>query len=175
MSHARIDFPSRLSARAIVAGTISVYAVMILFMALAGALGLWRFEFAELPQAGAGFWIFAFLAWIVSLYISGYVAAIIGRAVNARDGAVHGFITWGSACVFGCGLLTLIAGRVFGGMLIEFTVGMYWGVFIGDLLAVGAAIYGGVRASRIEAKVEQAEEKEWAATHGGKLEPAFGR
>lgn len=160
MDDSQIDFPSRLSARAVTAGVFSTFALMILFMSLAGGLGLWRFDLFELPQLGTGFWILAFAGWIVSIFASSYIASVVGRAKSPWQGALYGFITWSVACVLGCLLLAIAAGKIFGGILSgETTPAMLWGMFIGDVLAIGAAVLGGIQGAYCEAKYVLTERK----------------
>ncbi|MBK8204954.1 MAG: hypothetical protein IPK68_22520 [Bdellovibrionales bacterium] len=170
MKNEQVFLTSRLSARAIVAGTLSTFALMILLMILAGGFGLWTFNFSELSQASTAFWVWAFVAWTISLYISGYVASISSRSITRRDGALHGFITWASACVLGCLFLAVAAGS----MLATMTPTMFWGSFLGDAIALGAAVLGGIQGSRGELQAEDREEKEIVA-HDAKLRPAFGK
>lgn len=170
MKNEQVFLTSRLSARAIIAGTLSTFALMILLMILAGGFGLWTFNLSELSQASTTFWVWAFLAWTISLYISGFVASISSRSVTRRDGALHGFITWASACVLGCIFLAVTAGSMFTTM----TIPQFWGSFVGDTIALGAAVLGGIQSSKGELKAEDREEKEFAA-HQTKLRPAFGK
>lgn len=170
MKNEQVFLTSRLSARAIIAGTLSTFALMILLMILAGGFGLWTFNLSELSQASTAFWIWSFAAWTISLYISGFVASISSRSITRRDGALHGFVTWTSACVLGCLFLAVAAG----GMLSTMTIPQFWGSFVGDAIALSAAVLGGIQGSKRELKAEDREEKEFAA-HQEKLRPAYGK
>lgn len=160
MNNGRMDFSSRLSARAIVAGTILVFAQMILFLSIVGAFGLWRYDFTNMSQLGLGFYFLAYTAWIVSLFVGGCVAAFVSRSASPLDGALHGLVLWASACVSGCLFLAMMTGSVFGGFLSgETTTGTLWGVFLVNVVALSASIIGGYAGSRAEAKAESTEEK----------------
>jgi hypothetical protein len=152
MTRSHFDFPSRISARAIVAGTVSSLALMVLFTALGGALGLWHFDLAEMPDIGGGFLTFSLVAWAVSIFVSGFVAAFAGRAESVKEGALHGFVTWAAACIVGCGFLAIASGMVVGGGLAHASSTMLWGAFLGDLAALGAGIWGGMRGAKTGSK-----------------------
>lgn len=172
MTISQADFPSRLSFRAIVAGSLSTFALMMLFLTLGGGLGLWNLDLSELPRQGAGFWIWAFASWIVSLFISSYVAASASRSVKDRDGALHGFIIWAASCVLGCALLAVTTGKIFGGLPGNVTSPMIFAVFVGDLIALGAALFGGIKGASYESQFKPTEEKR-KTTEGRKFEQAF--
>ena len=172
MTLSQIDFPSRISVRAIGAGVVSSFALMILFMALGGAFGLGRFDLTDLSRMSGGFWIWVSAAWIVSLYCAAYVAAIVGRSTTDRDGMLYGFVTWASACVSGCAVLAIASGRIFAGMYsMQSSQGMLWGTVIADALALSAAILGGWNGASSEAKTEVIEERKKPA--GRRLEHAL--
>ena len=176
MSTSQVFFSSRLSARAIVAGTLSTFAIMVALMTLAGGFGIWKFDLTEIPNLGAGFWGWAFLSWIFSLYVSGYVVAVASRSISIRDGALHGFVTWASACVTGCLFMVAAAtGRLFDGFsYAEMPKVLFWGLFISEVLALGGAVLGGIQGANGEMLAEEEEEK-YLASHGGKLQSAFGQ
>lgn len=163
MKSSNVYLSSRLSSRAVLAGTISTFALMILFMILAAAFGLWSFNLSDLRRAGVGFWLWGFSAWILSLYISSYVTAIASRSITRRDGALHGFIIWATVSVFGGIFLGAIDASAFRSM----TPTMFWLTFFADLIALGAAVYGGVQGSAAELEAEDIEERQ--ITHQEKL------
>ncbi len=167
------DFPSRLSARAITAGVVCFFALMILFMTLAGGFGLWRFDIMELPELGPAFWMWTFVSWILSNYLSGYVAATAARSMKTRDGLLHGLVIWASVCVIGTLAIGVITGAIFNGILVPVTsTVMFWGAFIGDAMGLGAAMLGGLKAVTTEALLSGREETMRTGKET-KLEPAF--
>lgn len=168
MSTTRINFPSRLSSRAIIAGVGSTFALMILSLALAGGLGLWSFDITELPTSGPVFWVWVLSSWVVSIYISSYVAAISSRSTTGRDGRLHGFLTWAFACVTGCALIVYYGGALMPSPMLTF------GAFIADLIALGGAIIAGGSAARSENKAETREDKE-ASLRKRPLEQVFAK
>lgn len=153
------DFPRRLSARAITAGVLSAFGMMILLMSLAAAFGLWQFDMVALPQLGTAFWTWASAAWIISLAAGGYISALASRSVAVRDGLIHGFVTWASGCVVGCFFLIVTMGAIYVG---QNTVPAFWGAFIGNALSLGAAVAAGAAGARVEAKYESIEKRERA-------------
>ncbi|MGE4134052.1 MAG: hypothetical protein AB7F86_20625 [Bdellovibrionales bacterium] len=150
------DFPSRVSARAVLMGTISTFALMMILLIL-GAV--WNPDLLELSQTGFGFWIWAFVAWSISLYVSAYVAAAVGRSVTGRDGAYHGFAIWANTCLLGCGFFALVTGRLLGILPEGASSSTLFGIFLGDAIAMGAALLGGANGAASESRVEASEAK----------------
>lgn len=173
MSTKQVNFSSRLSSRAIIAGVGSTFALMILSLALAGGLGFWSFDIAQLPMLDAGFWVWALTSWVASVYVGSYVAAISSRSTTKRDGRLHGFLTWAFACITGCALIAYAAGQI-AGVLSSTNPLLIFGAFIADLVALGAAILAGSSASRSEEKAE-AREKNETSLRGRQLEQVFAK
>jgi hypothetical protein len=155
MSRSRIDFQSRISARAIVAGVVSSYALLFLFATLAGGLGFWEFSLSGPPQLNNGFWITSSIAWILSSFGGAFVAATVGRSESVRDGALHGVVAWASACVLGASLFSATSGDVFGNTLTGATPAALFSTFFGNALALVASLAGGRRAARYEAMLSR--------------------
>lgn len=147
------------NSRAIFAGIVSTYGIMILLMVLGAAVGAWGFKFSEIPELGLEFWIWSFIAWIVSITVGSAVAASAARAQTLRDGFLHALVTWAASTVFGCLILGLGTGRAF-----YFTDAMtkasFFGVFIGNLLALAGAYYGCVWGIQSELRAEENDEEE---------------
>lgn len=151
-----IDFSSRLSVRAITAGIVVTYALMILVMSLAAGLGLWTYQLRELPNLGTGFWAFAFASWIGTIYLGSYVAVLASRSATRRDGILNGVVTWAGACVIGCGLLGVASEGAFSSLRGQSS---FWAAFCTGLLALGASVLAGTLASGSEAEVSRKERK----------------
>jgi hypothetical protein len=171
MSSSKIVFSSRLSSRAVVGGTLSALSIMLLLMMLAGGLRLWQFNLYELTTLGAGFWVWASASWVLSLYISGYLSSMASRSITARDGILHGVVTWASASVFGCIFLAIVTNKIINGEMSQL---IFWGAFIGNILAVGASIMGGVQGAHDESEAEVVEDQ-IRTSEEGRLQHAYGR
>lgn len=151
-STGRIDFASRLSVRAITAGSFVAFSGTILLMTIAAAFGVWNFNVAEVSNLGATFWLWGFGAWIASVFVGAYLAAVASRSMTRRDGLIHGFTLWAVTCALGCLGIAIGTGRIFNFMAEGASRGMHWGAFVGDALGLIAALYGGVLGARSEAK-----------------------
>jgi uncharacterized BrkB/YihY/UPF0761 family membrane protein len=141
-------FSRRLSAHSVIGGVLVIYASMSVLMALAGGLGLWEFDLHQISDLGTGFWAWALAAWILSVYAGGFLASTVSRSVDRRDGVIQGVVTWAAACVFGCLFLVYFTQAAEHVM----SRGMLWGAFLGDSLALGGAILGGLAGSKSEVK-----------------------
>lgn len=150
MDYAQTDFPSRISARAVTAGVLMVFALMALFMSLAAAFNLWTYSFAEYASQNAGnLWTWTFVAWIISVFFGSYVAAVASRSSGSRDGYLHGATVWAASTVFGCTFLAFAIGS-FGTLSYA-----PWGAFIGNVLALVAGFFGGVSGIRLGKRSEE--------------------
>ena len=153
---------ARLSVRAVLGGAIVELVTIGLLLMLAGGLGLWpmgSLDSAKMSEVGAGFAVFAGAAWIAAAFFGGYIASVISRAADRRDGALHGLMSWAIACATGAVLACTwfmaalavdlvnidLASAMGGRIMIAF--------FIGDLLALTAALAGGVVGARAEARL----------------------
>ena len=155
---------SRISARAIVAGVLSSYALFFVFMLLAAGFGLWRFRISEIPVLGAGFNIWSLISWIVSVGIGSTVAAISAQTITAKDGMLQGFVTWAAATVIGCFFLAAIGTNAMGMMAARIPRGVYFGVFFLTLGAILGAMIGGYIGFRSEtAESKRIEEEAYEA------------
>lgn len=103
----RIDFSSRLSLRAVAAGSVIELVTLSLLMVLGGGLGLWSTGVLDgdaVRNASSGLAIWAGAALVVSALTGAWVAAIASRSQTRRNGLLHGLVTWATAC-FAAGLL----------------------------------------------------------------------
>jgi hypothetical protein len=138
----------RFSAHAVIGGVLAIYASMVVLMSLAGGFGLWEFNLHQLSDLGTGFWVWALTSWVICVYAGGFLASTISRFTDRRDGVIQGVVIWAAACVSGCLFLaytTQTAEHVM-------SRGMLWGGFLGDSLALVAAILGGIAGSNSEAQ-----------------------
>jgi hypothetical protein len=169
-----LNLSNRLSARAIAAGVVSVFALMILFMLLAAALGFWNFDVTEIDSLGTGFWLWSFAAWIVSNYLGAYTASIASRSTESSNGMLQGFVIWASVSVIGMVFIGIVSGSIFSGVLLpapsEFVL---WGAFACDFIALGSAFRGGVSGSIREMRAQASEER-IPNRESQRTEPAFG-
>lgn len=159
MTHSQLDFPSRLSARAIIAGVFSASAVMTLCMALAGGFNLWTMDLWGLATYGTAFWIWAFVSWGISMFAGGYISSLASRSVTRVDGLLHGFVTWACTCVLTT--IGIVTGGVFALTLPQATApNILWGIFISNVVALVTSLYGAHQGIRIEKKAEHKEARE---------------
>lgn len=170
----QIDFPSRISARAVLAGTTITIVLFSLFLALGGGLGLLPagpvVDSEAIRSAGTGLIVWGSLSWIAAAFIGAYVAAVSARATSRDDGLLHGATTWATACVT-AGILSCVwLMSAFSLDLVDRDIttavwsrGAFLTYFVADLLALGAALTGGNlgvrREARISSRVEVTREK----------------
>jgi hypothetical protein len=150
------DFSSRISLRAVFAGTIITFASMSLLMTLGAALGFWNFKFSEFSTLGTGFWSFAFLAWVLSISVGSYVSSVASRSHSKMSGRLNGVTTWATSCIVGCLFLAAVTGSAFNSMNMGSSTGFYWGAFFGDSLALLAALWVAGIAVEFELKSPEA-------------------
>ena len=138
-----IDFSSRISARAVIAGVAIGLSTMTLFMLLAGGFELWKFRMSEIPRLETSFWIWAFASWILSISLGAFVASIASRSITRRDALLQAITTWAVACISGCVILAMGTGQLFDFASDTGTRGMYWFAFFGDFFALTGALFAG--------------------------------
>ena len=153
----------RIRVRAVLAGAIVELVALGLLLMLAGGLGLWSMgplDSHAVEGIGAGLAIFTGAAWIVAAFAGGYLAAVIARTTDRRDGVLHGVTTWAIACasaaVLAClwfmaavatDLASVDAVTAIGpGLMLAFVVG--------DLLGLAGAVSGGIAGARAEARLD---------------------
>lgn len=160
---ARVDLASRLSFRAIVSGAIFELAVFSALMVLGAGLGVWQFpgilDAEAVRNAGGGVYVWGTASLAIAAFGGGFLASVAGRSPSARDGILHGVVTWATACFSGAilscvwfmsalkvGLATTDVSTV---LMASATMS---GFFIADALAFGAALVGGLFGARSEVK-----------------------
>ena len=160
----RIDLTSRIGARAVTAGVFVTISLETVLMFLAGGLGLWSMGILDAEAVrglSMAFYVWAAVAWIVSVFAGAFVAATTSRSGLRRDGLLHGLATWAAACLtsglllctwFMAALAVDIASvdavRAMGGRA------MLLGMFVADAAALAAALLGGVLGARSEVRLE---------------------
>ena len=168
----KVDLASRMSARAIVAGVFSSLALMIMFMALGAGFGLWNYDLNGFLRMDSGLWLYTFVAWAISLYISGYIAALASRSSATRDGNLHGLVTWAVASVLTCAFLfSNTGGLVFS----QLTHPFYFAAFLGDVIALAAAMAGGAAGTKSEMIIEEKERERVRTLESQRLNQAYPR
>lgn len=157
-----IDLKSRIAARAVIAGVLFALATLTVLMAVAGGLGLWSagvLDARALARLGAGFAAWAAIALVLSAFCGGFVAAVVSRSHDRRDGLLHGLVTWAAICMTAAVLLcTWFMAALAVGLADADVVGamdrpgMFWAFVLADLLALGAALAGGRLGASSEGK-----------------------
>lgn len=145
--------PVRFSGRALFAGAISTFALMTLFLMLAGGLGLWNFDFLEVYLMGPAFWTFASVAWLLSLYAGSFVSSSLEQSLTEREGGVHGFLVWSVVVVLGYFMVSYMEGNIFYALSQSVASPILLGMFICNLVAMGISIMGGMNGATHVPKV----------------------
>lgn len=96
-----ISLPSRISARAIIAGVVVALAIDVFMMAFGAAIGLSAFKATPGVPRGVAIWgvIWFFITVLTGGFFGGWVAAASSGLTRQRDGILHGFVTWAAATV----------------------------------------------------------------------------
>jgi hypothetical protein len=110
---ADVQFPTRVSARGVVSGLLVGLALEATLLVLGAAIGLSALQpTGDVAKGlGIGFAVWLLVTLVISAFFGGWVAAAAGRAVRARDGVLHGVVTWAAVTVVG---LALVGGAVRG-------------------------------------------------------------
>jgi hypothetical protein len=158
----QLGLASRVSARAVTAGTAIAFAVGTMLMLLGGVFGLLptgRFDPESVRRLGAGSGIWMIASSIIATFLGAWLAAIIGRSTERRDGVLHGVVTWALTMFFG-GLL--IWTRLMVALALDLvtkdsleamrSTGLYVGLFLIYLLTLGASMAAGAFGARTEVR-----------------------
>lgn len=109
----------RTSWGAVFAGVVAGVSLQLLFAALGMAIGLT--VVAGTDPSGRTMGIAAGLWWLItgtlSLFAAGWVAGRLSGVIRARDGGLHGFVTWGATTVLALYLTTTAVGQLVGGTM----------------------------------------------------------
>lgn len=153
-TQSRIDFPSRISARAVVVGAMAVFVSFNALFALGGALGLVPagalVDANAIREAGAGLAVWGTLSLIGGAFAGAFLSAVSARATSPGDGLLQGVATWAVATVVATVLSRVSLMWAISLDLVDrdiifalSTRAAYSTYFIADLLALGAALMGG--------------------------------
>ncbi len=102
-----------LSWGAVIAGTVTFFAVFMLFSLITTAIGLGTFDPTDaqaMSGVGTGMAIWTVISILVSLFAGGFVAGLAAR----KTGMLHGFLTWGLSTILVFVLLTSAASSAMG-------------------------------------------------------------
>lgn len=175
---ARVDLASRISARAIVSGTLVALAGLGLLLAMIGIYAQ-PFGVHAVEHLGFGTYLWAFLSWLAAICAGTFVAVRVGRARRPRDGALYGVVTWAAACVTGAVLLCTwymaavgvgIVTPAFGEALLRQDT--FAGFFAADIVALAGAFLTGTLAARTEGRATGARGEPERVPVGGRPAPA---
>jgi len=138
------DFSSRIGVRAVVAGMMTSMTSMLLLMSLIAALGLWNFNLNEINNAGALFWSATSVAWIISMYLAGFVASVGARAQGNTEGALNAIAACSASYLMTGLFFLLFASNALDAVLSLGNPQFYLRIFLGETIAFAVGIYGGV-------------------------------
>jgi hypothetical protein len=107
-----VEIRSRIQLRAVLAGLAITAGCLAACMGLSWAIGLSAFHPTGNQARGLvlanGIW--GAIAFAISVFVGAYVAALVARADEVRDGMLHGLVVWGVlAGFFGLFLLRVFA------------------------------------------------------------------
>jgi hypothetical protein len=123
---------------------------MLLSTSLVAALGIWNFNLNELVNATSAFWISMTIAWTVSMYLAGFIAALSSRSHYTVEGMLNALAACsGTYLLFGMFFL-LFAPSALDTLLSSANPQFYLRIFLGDILAFAVGIYGGVVGAHFE-------------------------
>jgi hypothetical protein len=93
-----VEFYSRVQLRAVFSGVAVAIGALAIFLGLSWAIGLSTFEPTASRAHGLalGIIIWGAVALALSILVGAYVAALVGRSAEARDGILHGLVVWGT-------------------------------------------------------------------------------
>lgn len=159
----RVDLASRLSFRAIVSGAIFELSVFAVLMVLGAGLGAWQYpgilDAEAVQNVGGGFYVCVTASLAIAAFGGGFLASVAGRSSTARDGILHGVVTWATACfsgaILGCiwFMSALSVGLATSDVAAPLAASAPMiGFFIADALAFAAALVGGLFGARSEVK-----------------------
>jgi membrane protein implicated in regulation of membrane protease activity len=116
------DFETKrdVSWRAILAGLVSVLALMLVLNLFGLAAGFGSIEPTEeqrpLEGLGTGIFVWWGLSNLLALAVGGYVAARVGVSLNTKAGVMQGVLTWAIYAVVAAWLLTSAVGKIISGV-----------------------------------------------------------
>jgi hypothetical protein len=152
-------FPTRISSRAIIAGTLVALAVDLAVMVLGGAIGsLGRPRFGGIGTGTeVGYIICHILALSAGAFLGAWTAAASARAAASRDAFLHALVVWAALIVVNVFILTGLYARsalyLVGGPVTvskAAVVALLWGSFIAFALTLISAVAGALAARASE-------------------------
>lgn len=144
------DFSSRIGVRAVGAGILVSFTVMLLLLSLIAALGLFNFYLDEMAMAGPSFWIAIATAWALSMLSGGFVASLACRPQTKTEGILNAVCAnCGFYLLFGVVALFLTP-RVIVSLFTLATPQLFLRGFIVDLICFIIGAYGGIMAVNFE-------------------------
>lgn len=124
-----LEYPSYASASgprfrwsAVIAGTVTSLVLMACLSVLGIGVGFLAAPAADSAKGlavgmGLGGSAFLLIAGLVSFYLGGWVTSRLSDSSRAGDGAVYGFVTWGTATLVGMFVIGTAIGGLFGSAL----------------------------------------------------------
>lgn len=114
-----IEARSRVQLRAVLSGLAVAAGVYVVCTGIAWAIGLSTFEpTAERARRLAmATMIWGAVAVAISIFCGAYVAALVGRSLEARTGILHGLVVWGASAALIGGVLALFLSGIVGTVL----------------------------------------------------------
>ena len=97
-----IELFSRVQLRAVFSGVVVAVGVFAVCLGVSWAIGLSTFEPTAHRARGLaiGLIVWGAVALAISIFAGAWVAALVGRSADARDGILHGLVVWGSLAAF---------------------------------------------------------------------------
>lgn len=144
------DFSSRIGVRAVGAGILVSFTVMVLMLSLIAALGLFNFYLDEMAMAGPSFWMAIAAAWALSMLSGGFVAGLACRPQTKTEGILNAVCAnCGFYLLFGVVALFLTP-RVIVSLFTMATPQLFLRGFLVDLICFIIGAYGGIMAVNLE-------------------------
>jgi hypothetical protein len=163
-----IFLKSRISPFPIIAGIMLTLASMYLFMSFAAAMGVWSYQFYEIPLLGPKFWTVASISWTTSVFIGALVSVLASGSRDMRNGILNALTTWSGGYLLFGGIALTMADTNLSDLLGLPVVGLFWHGFLGDAAALAAGVLGGVLGVLYERQSEKAKTSEKSF-----VEPAY--
>lgn len=108
-----LEFVSRVQLRAVFSGLAVAAGCLAICLGISWAIGLSTFKPTVAHARGLllGNVIWGAIAVWISVFFGAFVAAMVGRSLQPRDGVLHGLVVWGTlSALMGLVLLRLFSG-----------------------------------------------------------------
>ncbi|HEX6837838.1 MAG TPA: hypothetical protein VF334_14760 [Polyangia bacterium] len=142
-----VELPIRVSARGVISGAIVGLALAAMLTALGAAIGMTAFHGARGGRSTG----FAVVGWFVlalgcGAFGGGWCAAGASRALRRRDGVLAGIVTWALVALVSLSTLGAVMRSVAATSMGDrsLVAAGAWGSFLALLVALVAAIVGGL-------------------------------